>query len=65
MADKAALTAYAAASGVAGYGWLTTANDIATFVVSVFTAVGIGIAGLYHLERYRNEKRKRKEQEKE
>ena len=65
MADKVAVTAYAAASGVAGYGWLTTANDLATLVVSVLTAIGISVAALYHLERFKNERiKRRKEQEK-
>jgi hypothetical protein len=64
MTEKLALSATAAATGVAGYGWIDQANDLATLGVTVMALLGAVAAALYHYERWRklrNERNKEKD----
>lgn len=64
MAEKVALSVTAAAGGVAGYGWLEQANDIATLGVTVVALLGAVAAALYHYERWRKMRLARKQEKK-
>lgn len=61
MTEKLAITAVAAASGAASYGWLGAANDVATLVVTIIAGLGGVAALLYHFERYRKLRSERKD----
>lgn len=64
MAEKVALSVTAAAGGVAGYGWIEQANDIATLGVTVVALLGAVAAALYHYERWRKMRLARKQEKK-
>lgn len=53
MTDKVILSI---AGAVASYGWLSTANDIATLVVSVIAIIGGGFAASNQYAKYKARK---------
>lgn len=62
MAEKVALSVTAAAGGVAGWGWIEQANDLATLGVTVVALIGAVAAAMYHFERYRKLRNDRKQE---
>lgn len=62
MTEKVALASLGAASGVAGYGWLATANDIGTLLVTIVAFVGAIAATAYHWERWKKLRRENREE---
>lgn len=65
MTEKLALASVGAATGMASYGWLSTANDIGTLLVTIIAGVGGIAALLYHIERWKKLRRENKRGEKE
>jgi len=61
MAEKTALAAVAASTATASYGWLATANDLGTLIVTLIAIVGGVAATLYHWERYKKLRKDNKE----
>lgn len=61
MADKLAAFALAATTSVASYNWLSTANDVATFVVTIIAAIGGTAAAAHQYEKWRAQRKARKD----
>ena len=63
MKDMVDYSAVAAATGVASYQWVSTANDIATLAVTIAAALGGLMVALHRYEMWRQKRNERLDQE--